>query len=79
MSAHSRQFWQVRGMSAFAVIPDPIADRRNARHASRRGELHHSASKKAMTNANNAYLALEVSDGQRTLFVVRGNVVIEKR
>ncbi|APG09685.1 hypothetical protein BKD09_15205 [Bradyrhizobium japonicum] len=27
----------------------------------------------------NTYLAWEVSDGERTIYVVRGNVVIEKR
>jgi hypothetical protein len=34
--------------------------------------------RKSVSPRRNTYLALEVSDGQRTLCVVRGKVVIEK-
>jgi hypothetical protein len=35
--------------------------------------------RKSASSGKNTYLAWEVSDGQRTIYVVRGNVVIEKR
>jgi hypothetical protein len=34
--------------------------------------------RKSVSPRRNTYLALEVSDGQRTLCVVRGKVVLEK-
>jgi hypothetical protein len=35
--------------------------------------------RKSASSGKNTYLAWEVSDGERTIYVVRGNVVIEKR
>jgi hypothetical protein len=35
--------------------------------------------RKSASRGKNTYLAWEVSDGERTIYVVRGNVVIEKR
>jgi hypothetical protein len=37
------------------------------------------ALRKSVSAGRNTYLAWEVSDGERTIYVVRGNVVIEKR
>ena len=37
------------------------------------------ALKKSVSRAKDTYLAWEVSDGERTICVVRGKVVIEKR
>jgi hypothetical protein len=37
------------------------------------------AVRKSFSGGKNTYLAWEVSDGERTIYVVRGNVVIEKR
>src|ERR1700688_4172687 len=37
------------------------------------------ALRKSVSGGKNTYLAWEVSDGERTIYVVRGNVVIEKR
>lgn len=36
------------------------------------------ALRKSVSRKNNTFLALEVSDGERTIYVVRGKVVIEK-
>ena len=36
------------------------------------------ALRKSASSARNTYLAWEVSDGERTVYVVRGTVVIEK-
>jgi len=36
------------------------------------------ALRKSLSRRKNTYLALEVSDGERTIYVVRGKVVIEK-
>jgi uncharacterized protein DUF6894 len=36
------------------------------------------ALRKSISSARNTYLAWEVSDGERTVYVVRGTVVIEK-
>jgi hypothetical protein len=36
------------------------------------------ALRKSVSCAKNTYLAWEVSDGERTIYVVRGKVVIEK-
>ncbi|MEA2921235.1 MAG: hypothetical protein QOF07_1198 [Bradyrhizobium sp.] len=38
-----------------------------------------SALRKSVSSGRNTYLAWEVSDGERTIYVVRGTVVIEKR
>jgi hypothetical protein len=35
--------------------------------------------RKSASSGKNTYLASEVSDSERTIYVVRGNVVIEKR
>lgn len=35
--------------------------------------------RESVSSGKNTYLALEVSDGERTIYVVRGNIVIEKR
>jgi hypothetical protein len=35
--------------------------------------------RKSASGGKNTYLALEVSDGVRTIYVVRGKLVIEKR
>jgi hypothetical protein len=35
--------------------------------------------RKSVSPGKNTYLALEVSDGERTIWVVRGKVLIEKR
>jgi hypothetical protein len=35
--------------------------------------------KRAAVRSRNTYLATEVTDGNRTLFVVRGTVIIERR
>ena len=37
------------------------------------------ALRNSLSSGKNTYLAWEVSDGERTIYVVRGNVVIEKR
>ena len=37
------------------------------------------ALRKSVSRKKNTYLAWEVSDGERPIYVVRGNVVIEKR
>ncbi|WP_409411313.1 DUF6894 family protein [Bradyrhizobium sp. AUGA SZCCT0182] len=37
-----------------------------------------SALRKSVSSVRNTYLAWEVSDGERTIYVVRGTVVIEK-
>ena len=37
------------------------------------------ALRKSVSSKKSTYLAWEVSDGERTIYVVRGNVVIEKR
>ena len=34
--------------------------------------------RKSVSSVRNTYLALEVSDGERTVYVVRGTVVIQK-
>ena len=36
------------------------------------------ALRKSVSSGKNTYLAWEVSDGERTIYVVRGKVVIEK-
>jgi hypothetical protein len=38
----------------------------------------HLALRKPASCAKNTYLSLEVSDGERTIYIVRGKVVIEK-
>jgi hypothetical protein len=38
----------------------------------------HLALRKSASCAKNTYLSWEVSDGERTIYVVRGKVVIEK-
>ena len=38
----------------------------------------HSALRKSASCAKNTYLSWEVSDGERTIYIVRGKVVIEK-
>jgi hypothetical protein len=35
--------------------------------------------KRAAVRSRNTYLATEVTDGNRTLFVVRGTVIVERR
>jgi hypothetical protein len=37
------------------------------------------ALRKSVSGEKNIYVACEVSDGERTIYVVRGKVVIEKR
>jgi hypothetical protein len=37
------------------------------------------ALRKSASHGKNTYLAWEVSDGERTIYVVRGTIVIEKR
>jgi hypothetical protein len=36
------------------------------------------ALRKSVSGGKNTYLAWEVSDGKRTIYVVRGKVIIEK-
>ena len=38
-----------------------------------------SALRKSVSSVRNTYLTWEVSDGERTIYVVRGKLVIEKR
>jgi hypothetical protein len=45
-------------------------------HAVRRTPL---ALRKSVSTKKNTYLAWEVSDGEHTIYVVRGKVVVEKR
>jgi hypothetical protein len=61
-------------------VPDrrgtSLRDENDARfHAVRRTPW---ALRKSVGNGKNTYLAWEVSDGERTIYVVRGKVVIQK-
>jgi hypothetical protein len=62
------------------TVPDRrgIALRNKSEACARAVRCTPSALKKLVSSGRDTYLAWEVSDGERTLYIVRGKVVIEK-